>query len=116
MVKLHCGECKKAFGGYPGNHSKLAIYNLMNNFKVSHVVSTLHATTWCRRKGVNYNDHLQDNSGKAVVLTAADHRALVEEGQSILCRVNDRVSDDSGAFVLVGDADIETMKSFWYKV
>jgi hypothetical protein len=47
VVKLHCGECKKGFGGHSSDHSKLAIHNLMNNFKVSHVVSTLHAKAWC---------------------------------------------------------------------
>jgi Pyruvate/2-oxoacid:ferredoxin oxidoreductase delta subunit len=51
-----------------------------------------------------------------VVLTAADHRALVEEGLSILHSVNDTVNSDGEAFVLVGDADAETMKPFWYKV
>jgi hypothetical protein len=112
VVKLHCGECKKAFGGHSGDHSKLAIHNLMNNFKVSHVVSTLHAKAWCRHKGVSYDDHLQDKTGKAVVLTIVDHKALVEEGLSILRSVNDTVSSDGAAFVLVGDADAETMKSF----
>jgi hypothetical protein len=95
VVKLHCGECKKGFGGQSGDHSKAAIHNLLNNFKVSHIVSTLHAKAWCRRKGISYDEHPQDKSGKAKVLTTTDHRALVEEGLSILRSVNEVVCSDS---------------------
>jgi hypothetical protein len=114
VVKLHCGECKKGFGGQSGDHSKAAIHNLLNNFKVSHIVSTLHAKAWCRRKGISYDEHPQDKSGKAKVLTTTDHRALVEEGLSILRSVNEVVSSDNAPFILVGDAEAETLKSFWY--
>jgi hypothetical protein len=79
-VKLYYGECKKGFGGQTGKHSKAIIHNLFNNFKVSHIVSTIHAKAWCKRKGENYEDHLQDKSRKAMVLIAANHRARVEEG------------------------------------
>jgi hypothetical protein len=42
VVKLHYGECKKDFGGDSRYHSKCAIHNLFNNFKKSHILSTLH--------------------------------------------------------------------------
>ena len=58
MVKLHFGERKKGYGGHFGDHSKPAIYNLMNNFKVSYIVSTLHAKVWYQHKGISYDDHL----------------------------------------------------------
>jgi hypothetical protein len=76
VVKLYCGECKKDFGGQTRDHSKQAVHNLLNNFKVSHVTSTLHAKAYCRRKGVSYDNHPQDNSGKAIVLIAADQKRL----------------------------------------
>lgn len=116
VVKLHCGECKKEFGGQSGDHSKAAIHNLINNFKVSHIVSTIHAKAWCRRKGVSYDDHPQDKSGRAIVLTASDHKAAVQEGLGILQSVNDGVSAIAVTFVVVGDTESEIMKSFWYKV
>ena len=46
IVKLHCGECEKDFGGDSENHSKYAIYNLFNNFKKSYILSTLHILAW----------------------------------------------------------------------
>jgi hypothetical protein len=73
MVKLYCGECKKDFGGNSGDYSKAAIHNLLNNFKKSHILYTLHVKAWCRRKGISFEDHPQTKSGKAVILTAADH-------------------------------------------
>jgi hypothetical protein len=96
VVKFYYSECKKDFGGQIGEHSKAIIHNLFNNFRVSHVVSTIHAKAWYRRKGVNYEDHPHDKSGKAMVLTTANHRARVEEGVSIMRSVNDSVSSGGG--------------------
>jgi hypothetical protein len=47
-----------------------------------------------------------------MVLTAADHRARVEEDVSIVRSMNDSVSSGRGPFVFVGDADTQIMKSF----
>jgi hypothetical protein len=116
VVKLYCGECKKGFGGEIGDHSKQAIHNLFNNFKVSHVTSTLHAKAYCKRKGVSYDNHPQDKARKAIVLTAMDYKALVEEGIGIIGSVNDSITSSNGTFVSIGDVHTEHMKSFWFKV
>jgi hypothetical protein len=39
VVKVHCIECMKDFGGCAGDHNKVAISNLFNNFRKSHVMN-----------------------------------------------------------------------------
>lgn len=73
VVKLYYGECNKGFGGQSRDHSKAAIRNHFINFKVSHIVSTIHIKAWYQNKGINYDEHLQDKSGNALVLMAMDH-------------------------------------------
>ena len=51
-----------------------------------------------------------------MILTTADHKSLIHEGMSILHSVNDSISEDDPPFVLVEDAEVEELKSFWYKV
>ena len=51
-----------------------------------------------------------------MVLTAVDYRSCVEEGVSIMKSVNDSINSGGGPFVLVGDIDVQIMKSFWYKI
>jgi hypothetical protein len=61
---------QKRFRCNSGDHSKGSIYNLLNNFKKSHIVSTLHIRAWCKKRGgVTYEDHPQTKTEKAIVLT-----------------------------------------------
>jgi hypothetical protein len=107
VVKLHCGECKKDFEGDSGDHSKCAIHNIFNNFKKSHILSTLHIQAWCRRKEISFNDHPQTSSGKALVLTTSDHEALVDEGLQVLKKINDNICADVPTFLFIGDPAFE---------
>ena len=67
---------------------------------------------------IHYHDHPKKdgNQGKPLILTIVDHKSLVHEGLSILHSMNDSVSEDDPPFVLVGDAEVRELKSFWYKV
>jgi len=118
VVKLHCGECEKNFRGTNGDHSKSAIHNLFANSKKSHLQSSLHIRSWCRRKGMEYSNLPQSQApkGKAIILTTADYMRLVEEGLAILEEVNSSVDSVQGPFVVIGDEDVMQLKSFWYKV
>jgi hypothetical protein len=73
VVKLFSGKCKKDFGGNSGDHSKGSIHNILKNFKKSHIVSTQHVRAWYKKRGVTYEDQPQTKTGKAVVLTTAQH-------------------------------------------
>jgi hypothetical protein len=42
MVKIHCGECVKDFGGNTGEHNNLTISNLFANFRKHHLNTTAH--------------------------------------------------------------------------
>ena len=42
IVKVHCVECVKDLGCCTGDHSKVAVNNLFNNFCKSHVMITMH--------------------------------------------------------------------------
>ena len=88
------------------------------NFKKSHLQSTLHIKQWCKKKKIHYHDHPKKdgNQRKPLILTIADHKSLVQEGLSILHSVNDSVSEDDPLFVLVRNAEVGELKSFWYKV
>jgi hypothetical protein len=112
VVKLHCGECKKDFGGDSGDHSKCAIYNLFNNFKKSHILSILYIRAWCKQKGISFDNHPQTSSDKAVALTTSDHKALVDEGLHVLKKINDDICADVPTFLLIGDPAFEQLKSF----
>jgi hypothetical protein len=93
VVKVFYGECNKDFEGTSGDHLKNTIYNLFANFKKSHIQSTLHIRSWCRRKEVLFLDHLQflATKGKPMVLTTTDHKNVVVEGLDIFKAVNDLV-------------------------
>lgn len=115
VVKLHCGECKKDFGNSTGDYCKSILFA---NFKNSHLQSSLHIRSWCRRKGVECLNHPQSQApkGKTIILTAADHKRLVEDGLRVLEEVNNSVDGGLGPFVVIGDEDATRLKSFWYKV
>jgi hypothetical protein len=37
VVKIHCGECDKDFGGSGGDHNSHAMSNLFANFRKHHL-------------------------------------------------------------------------------
>lgn len=53
VVKIHCEECSKEFGGVGGEYLRSIIQNLLANFKSP--ICTQH----CKRKEIMYNDHRQ---------------------------------------------------------
>ncbi len=117
IVKLYCGECSKLYGSNEGDHNKITIANLFANFSKKHLVSAGHIKNWCRRKGLDYNSHPQSESkDKVTILTAADHKRLVEEGVTIMDLINDSVEPDRSPFSLIGDRHSPHMRSFWMKV
>jgi hypothetical protein len=42
VVKVHCVEYVKDFGGCVGDHNKVEVSNLFNNFIKSHVMNNVH--------------------------------------------------------------------------
>jgi hypothetical protein len=70
VVKVHCVEYVKDLRCSTGYHNKVAVSNLFNNFRKSHVMSTAHIQSWCCRKGVDFCDHPQSvaGKGKSIVL------------------------------------------------
>ena len=57
ILKLCYGECNVDFRSLSGDHTKATIHNLFNNFKKSHIMSDCHIRSWCKNKGVRYEDH-----------------------------------------------------------
>ena len=83
IVKLWCAECKKDCGGGSSkDHSKSQIDNLFNNFRRSHIVSTLHVRNYCVAKYINFDDHPQSEakSGRPITVMPEDHRELIAKG------------------------------------
>jgi hypothetical protein len=81
-------------------------------------MSNGHIRSWCRRKGVDFCNHPQSAApkGKTVILTAADHKVLIDGGVQIVEGVNRTVFSNPVPFVMVGDLDCVEVKSFWFKV
>lgn len=103
VVKLWCGECRKDCGGGSGEHTKASIDNLFNNFKNSHLVSANHVKNFCSAKNVNFYDHLQSEmkNRKAVILTPADHRRMIDEGVQIVGLVNETLPEGEKPLTVV---------------
>jgi hypothetical protein len=118
IVKVHCAECVKDFGGSNGDHTKGAINNLFSNFRKSRVMSTAHIRSWCRRKDVDFYDHPQSaaTKGKSVVMAVDDHRKAIKEGLETMNCVNDKSTSKTKPFTALGDPDSMDVKCFWYKV
>jgi hypothetical protein len=90
VVKIHCGECDKDFGGSGGDHSNHAMSNLFANFRKHHLHTQAHLRSFCRWYNLEYNDHPQSGTpkGQALVITKVEHEKLVEEGIEIVEEVN----------------------------
>jgi ribosomal protein S27E len=118
VLKVYCEECCKDIGGGSGGHTKITAPNLFSNFRKSHLMSNGHIHSWCRRKGVDFCNHPQSVApkGKTVILTAADHKGLIDEGVKVVDGVNQSVFSDPLPFVVVGDPNCVEVKSFWFKV
>jgi hypothetical protein len=122
IVKIHCGECVKDFGGIAGDYNSHAINNLFTNFRKTHLHTTLHIRNLCRRQGLPYTDHPQSATprGKAVILSASDHKNAVEQGMEVVKDVNNIVDAICGKkpFSAVDDSVSEgfRMRSYWIKV
>jgi hypothetical protein len=89
IVKVHCIECVKDFGGCTRDHSKVVVSNLFSNFIKSHIISTAHIRSWYCRKGVNFynNPQFAANKGKSIIMSMDDHRRAVTDGLEIMHRV-----------------------------
>jgi hypothetical protein len=113
IVKIHCGECVKDFRGNTGDHHNHAISNLFANFKKHHLTTNAYIRSLCRRQGINYLDHPQSVApkGKSLVLTAADHKRMVQEGIQIMNKINDSAEEVKGMkpFFLMGDPTAEAL-------
>jgi hypothetical protein len=122
IVKIHCGECVKDFGGNTGEHNSHTISNLFANFRKHHLHTNAYIRSLCRRQGLLYSEHPQSTApkGKAIILSRADHEVLVKEGTETLGEVNDRADEVNGQkpFYIVGDLNCESFKFrlYWFKV
>ena len=118
VVKMWCDECKKDCGGGTKDHTKAQIDNLFNNFRRSHVVSTLHVRNYCAAKNINFEDHPQSQAknGGAITLTAEDHRNLISEGVEILDRVNATLPEGQHKFRVLRNLTAENTRCYWFKV
>ena len=59
-------------------------------------MSNIHIQNQCRRKGVQFSDHLQSQAfkGRSIVLSASDHQALVIKAIQILSVVSETSSNE----------------------
>jgi hypothetical protein len=64
VVKIHCGECDKDFGGSSGDHSSHAMSNLFANFRKYHLHTQAHLRSFCQRHNLEYSDHPQSGTPK----------------------------------------------------
>lgn len=89
-MKLHCVECNNGFGLNSGDHSKTTISDLFANFKKSHIMSNMHIMSWCRPKGISFNDHPQFMvaKGEHAMLTTSDYKAPMTKGLATMQKVN----------------------------
>ena len=122
IVKIHCGECVKDFGGNSGELNNHTVSNLFANFKKHHLHTNAYIKSLCRRLGLPYTNHPQLTApkDKFVVLSYADHERLVQEGAKILEHVNDTTDkvDGQNPFYIVGDMSSNKFKYrlYWFKV
>lgn len=118
VVKLWCGECRKDCGGGSGEHTKASIDNLFNNFKNSHLVSASHVKNFCAAKNVNFQDYPQSvmKNGKALILTPADYRRMIDEGVQIVSSVNETLSEGQKPLTIVGNLSATDTRCYWFKV
>lgn len=116
VVVLHCSKCSKDFGGKSGEHSKDKVTNLFSNFQIC-IMSVQHICNWCQWKGVDWCHHHQSATrGKAMILTARDHKQLIHERIIITETINEGVASNQQLFLLVGDLDAEDVQCFWFKL
>jgi hypothetical protein len=122
VVKIHCEECDKDFGGNGGDHSSHTMRNLFANFRKHHLHTQAHLRSFYRQHNLEYSDHLQSGApkGQALVITKAEHEKLVEEGIEIVEEVNSTLPkvDEKIVFYVMGDTKAEGLKfrSYWFKV
>jgi hypothetical protein len=122
MVKIHCGECVKDFGGNTGEHNNHTISNFFANFRKHHLNTTAHIRSLCRRQGLPYTDHPMSTApkGKSIILSNGEHERLVREGTNIMEEVNDTADgvDGKKPFYVVGDPTSDGFKyrSYWFKI
>jgi hypothetical protein len=109
IVKIHCGECQKDFGGNTGDHTNHTINNLFANFSKHHLRTNAHIKSYCLRKGISWFNHPQSVAarGKHVMMTNSDHERAIEEGTEIVEEVNAIADEVNGhkPFVVVGDVN-----------
>ena len=122
VVKIHCDECIKDFGGNTGDHSNYSISNLFANFQKHHSHTNAHIRSLCRQQGLPYTNHPQSIAPreKSVIPSYADHKHLVYEGTDIMDNVNNTTEEVKGEkpFYIVGNTTSEGFKfwSYWFKV
>ena len=118
VVKLWCAECKKDCGGSSKDHTKAQIDNLFNNFKRSHIVSSLHVRNYCGAKNINFEDHPQSTAknGRAITITPEEHKELIAKGVQIMEGVNATFPEDHKKFSVLGNLAAEDTRCYWFKV
>ena len=118
VVKLWCAECQKDCRGSSKEHTKSQIDNLFNNFRRSHIVSTLHVRNYCAAKNINFEDHPQSTSrnGRPVTVIPEDHKTLITEGVQILDGVNASLPTGHKQFKVLGNLNAENNRCYWFKV
>ena len=116
VVKVYCGECRGLNGGSNRKHTKSVVTNLFSNFRKSH--SAGHIRNYCQQKGLQVSEHPQAGGSRnnPIVVTAIDHRRMVEEGIGILGTVNESIDAQKSTFQLIGDPTDPVMKAYWFKV
>jgi hypothetical protein len=122
IVKIHCEECIKDFGGNTGEHGSHTVSNLFANFRKHHLLMNAHIRSLCRRQGLPYTDHPQSVAPKEkpVIMSTAEHEQLVREGIDIMDEVSDATEEVNGQkpFYVVDDTMTYEFKyrSYWFKV
>ena len=114
IVKLFCGKYQSFIGSNTGKHNKNVVSNLLSNFRKSHLISIGHICSYCRQKGIKFDDHPQSGSTRSspMEVTVADHKYLIEEGIGILKIINDNIDPKKPTFELIGDPNDPVMKSY----
>ena len=81
------------------------------------MISTRHTRSYCRQKGIKFDDHPQSGStiSSLMEVTIVDHKRLIEEGVGILKIVDDSIDPKKPTFELIGDPNDPIMKSHCFK-
>ena len=118
VVKLYCCECRCFTGKSASKHLKGNITNLFSNFKKSHLHSTGHIRSYCWQKGIDFASHPQAGTTRTnpIVIIAADHKRMVEEGIATVAIVNNSIDIAKPIFQLIGDPSAAHVKCYWFKV